>query len=300
MDLGSFGIYTFDFEHRPAARLGESVQELEERGWRALWVPELLGREALTHAGFLLSRTERMHVVNGIAQIWSRGARWTYGAALLLADAYPGRHVLGLGFGGERRAGTKPLAAMAAYLDELDAVQTVNPAPSAPMRRILAAYGPKMLELARDRADGAQTYHVNVAHTAQARQILGPEAFLAVEHPVLFESDPGRARAVAREHLRPYLSTPYNVAKFRRLGYAEEEITGGGSDRLVDDFVFWGDLDTIARKLHTHLDAGADHVAVQVIGVEPGESAMPHWRSLGDALLPGRVPAATARVRSGD
>ncbi|WP_214412075.1 TIGR03620 family F420-dependent LLM class oxidoreductase [Sphaerisporangium fuscum] len=286
VDLGTFGIYTFDFEHQPAARMRESIQELEEQGWRAFWMPELLGREALTHAGYLLSCTERMNIVNGIAQIWSRGARWTHGAALLLADAYPDRHVLGLGFGGEQRPGTKPLAAMRAYLDEMDELETVNPAPRAPVRRILAAYGPKMLELARDRAAGAHTYHVNVAHTAQAREILGPDAFLAVEHPVLFESDPGTARAIAREHLRPYLNTPYNVAKFQRLGYTEEEIGGGGSDRLVDDFVFWGDLDTIVGKLRTHITAGADHVAVQVIGVEPGGTAMPYWRDLAGALSP--------------
>ncbi|WP_460339097.1 TIGR03620 family F420-dependent LLM class oxidoreductase [Actinoallomurus acanthiterrae] len=286
LDLGRFGVYTFDFEHQPAARMRESIQELEEQGWQAFWFPELLGREALTHAAYLLSQTERMRVVNGIAQVWSRGARWTYGAALLLADAYPDRHVLGLGFGGEPRPGVKPLAAMVEYLDEMDAVETPNPVPQAPIRRILAAYGPKMLELARDRAAGAQTYHVTVAHTAQAREILGPDAFLAVEHPVLFEADPGKARAIAREHLHPYLNTPYNVAKFRRLGYSEEEIAGGGSDRIVDDLVFWGDADTITEKLHAHLEAGADHVAVQVIGVEPGRSAMPQWRLLGDALLP--------------
>ncbi|MFI7610130.1 TIGR03620 family F420-dependent LLM class oxidoreductase [Nonomuraea terrae] len=285
MDLGTFGIYTFDFEQQPAALMRESIQELEALGWRAFWIPELLGREAFTHAGYLLSCTERMHVVNGIARIWSRGARWTYGAALLLADAYPDRHVLGLGFGGERRPETKPLAAMSAYLDEMDALETVNPVPKAPMRRILAAYGPKMLELARDRAAGAQTYHVNVAHTAQARDILGPDAFLAVEHPVVFEPDPAEARAVAREHLARYLSTPYNVAKFRRLGYTDEDLAGGGSDRLVDDFVFWGDLDTVVRKLHAHVAAGADHVAVQVIGLRPGETAMPHWRELAGALL---------------
>ncbi|MFF0868047.1 TIGR03620 family F420-dependent LLM class oxidoreductase [Nonomuraea sp. NPDC003560] len=288
LDLGTFGIYTFDFEHVPAARMRESIQELEEQGWRAFWMPELLGREALTHAGFLLSCTRRMHIVNGIAQIWAREARWTYGAALLLADAYPDRHVLGLGFGGAPRPGTTPLTAMRTYLDELDELETVNPAPKSGVRRLLAAYGPKMLELARDRAAGAQTYHVNVAHTAESRQLLGPDAFLAVEHPVLFETDPATARAAAREHLRPYLSTPYNVAKFRRLGYAEDEITGGGSDRLVDDFVFWGDLDTVVGKLRAHVDAGADHVAVQVIGIEPGRTAMPHWRELAAALSPGR------------
>ncbi|MEU0821013.1 TIGR03620 family F420-dependent LLM class oxidoreductase [Streptomyces mirabilis] len=285
LDVGTFGVYTFDFEVQPAARIRESVQELEEQGWRALWIPELLGRDALTHAGYLLSCTEHLRIINGIAQIWSRGARWAYGAALLLADAYPDRHVLGLGFGGGQGAGTKPLAAMNAYLDEMDALQTPNPLPRVPMRRIMAAYGPKMLELARERTAGAQTYHVNVAHTAQAREILGPDAFLGVEHAVLFESDPDKARAIAREHLHIYLNSPYNIAKFRRLGYSEEEIAGGG-DRIVDDLVFWGDLDTIVDKLHAHVEAGADHVAVQVIGIEPGESAMPYWRMLGEALLP--------------
>ncbi|MEV4089592.1 LLM class flavin-dependent oxidoreductase, partial [Nonomuraea fuscirosea] len=127
IDLGTFGIYTFDFEHQPAALVRESVQELEELGWPAVWVPELLGREALTHAGYLLASTRGLRVVNGVARIWSRGARWTYGAAALLADAYPDRHVLGLGFGGQPQPGTKPLAAMAGYLDEMDAVDPVNP-----------------------------------------------------------------------------------------------------------------------------------------------------------------------------
>ena len=283
--LGAYGIYTFDFEDQTAAQMRESIREIEEQGWRAFWFPELAGREALTQAGYLLSCTEHLHIINGIAQIGPRRARWTYGASLLLADAYPGRHVLGLGFGGEQ-PGISPLAAMTGYLDELDAAQTqpANPAPAAPMHRILAAYGPRMLELARDRSAGALTYHVNAAHTAQAREILGPDAFLGVEHAVLFESDPGSARAIARRHLRTYLTTKYNVAKFRRLGYPEDEITGGGSDRIVDDLVFWGDLDTIVEKLGAHAEAGADHVAVQVIGVEPGQSAMPYWRMLADAL----------------
>jgi probable F420-dependent oxidoreductase len=289
MDLGRFGIWTFDFEDQPASMLRDSVRELEELGWPAIWIPERDGREALTHAGFLLSATERIAVVNGIAQIWSRGARWTRGAALLLADAYPDRHVLGLGFGGARPGG-KPLRSMGEYLDELDAVTSANPLPQARMRRLLAAYGPKMLELARDRSEGAHTYHVPVAHTAQAREVLGGKAFLGVEHAVLFETDPGKAREIAREHLHVYLTSKYNVAKFLRLGYTEADIAGGrGSDRLVDDLVFWGDLDTIAAKLHGHLDAGADHVGIQVIGIESGRSAMPQWRQLAEALLPQRV-----------
>jgi probable F420-dependent oxidoreductase len=289
MDLGRFGVWTFDFEDQPASMMRESVQELEELGWRAFWIPERDGREAMTHAGFLLSVTERITVVNGIARIWSREPRWTQGAALLLADAYPDRHLLGLGVGGGR-PGSKPLQAMKDYLDDMDAATSANPRPEAPMRRVLAAYGPKMLELARDRSEGAHTYHVTVGHTAQAREVLGEGPFLGVEQAVLFESDPGRAREIAREHLSVYLSTKYNIAKFLRLGYTQADLDGRGSDRLVDDLVVWGDLDTIAGKLHAHLDAGADHVGVQVIGVEPGTSAMPHWRRLAEALLP--QPAA--------
>ncbi len=286
MELGRFGIWTFDFEDQPASLLRDSVRELEELGWPAIWIPERDGREALTHAGFLLASTERISVVNGIARIDSRGARWTHGAALLLADAFPDRHVLGLGFGGAR-PGVKPLEAMSGYLDELDTVTSANPLPAAPIRRLLAAYGPKMLGLARDRSEGAHTYHVTVPHTAQAREVLGDKVFLGVEHAVLFETDPGKAREIARAHLHPYLTSQYNVAKYLRLGYTEADIDGGrGSDRLVDDLVFWGDLDTVVAKLHGHLDAGADHVGIQVIGAAPGESAMPYWRRLAEALLP--------------
>jgi probable F420-dependent oxidoreductase len=291
MDLGRFGVWTFDFEDQPASMMRDSIQELEELGWPAFWIPERDGREALTHAGFLLSCTERISVVNGIARIWSREPRWTHGAALLLADAYPGRHLLGLGFGGER-PGVRPLRAMSDYLAEMDAVTSANPQPRMPVRRVLAAYGTKMLELARDRSAGAHTYHVPVHHTARAREVLGGGAFLGVEHSVLFESDPAKAREIAREHLHVYLTTKYNVAKFLRLGYSEADIDGGrGSDRLVDDLVFWGDLDTIVRKLRGHLDAGADHVGIQVLGVEPGRSAMPRWRQLAEALLPQRATA---------
>lgn len=285
VNLGRFGVWTFDFEDQPATLMRDSIQELEELGWRAFWIPERDGREALTHAGFLLANTRQLHVVNGIAQIWSREARWTHGAQVLLADAYPNRHVLGLGVG-RAKPGIKPMDALTGYLDELDALTSPNPAPSAPLHRILAAYGPKMLELARDRAEGAHTYHVNVEHTAQAREILGQSAFLGVEQAVLFETDPVLARGIAREHLRPYLAGGFNIAKFKRLGYTDEELANGGSDRFVDDLVSWGDLDVVTRKLNAHLSAGADHVAVQVIGIEPGKSALPHWRTLAKTLLP--------------
>ncbi|NUU24234.1 MAG: TIGR03620 family F420-dependent LLM class oxidoreductase [Streptomycetaceae bacterium] len=286
MDLGRFGVWTFDFDGLPANGIRDAIQELEGLGWPAVWVPETEGREAMTHAGFLLAASGRIKVVNGIAQIWSREPRRAEGAAVLLADAYPDRHLLGLGFGGAPRSGTKPVQAMADYLDAMDAASPAHPRPQAPVRRVLAAYGPKMLELARDRTEGAHTYHVTVRHTAQAREVLGEAAFLGVEQAVLFESDPDKARAIAREHLHVYFTTPFNIAKFLRLGYTDADIDNGrGSDRLVDDLVVWGDLDTIAEKLHHHLDAGADHVGIQVIGTAPGGSALPQWRELAGALL---------------
>ena len=274
--LGEFGVYTFDFERRSAAVARDSIQELEELGWRAFWFPEVGGREAFSLAGLLLAATKEITVVNGIAQVTARSAVAAHGGAALLADAYPGRHLLGLGIG-QGRPGAKPLAVMREYLDELDTLGEVP--------RVLAAYGPRMLALAGDRALGAHTYHVNVDHTAGAREALGPDAFLAVEHAVLFEEDPVVAREIAREHLHTYLTTPFNVAKFRRLGYTDDDIDHGGSDRIVDDLVFWGPPETIVARLRGHLEAGADHVAVQVIGAG---DAMPRWRLLGAALRGGR------------
>jgi probable F420-dependent oxidoreductase len=271
--LGEFGVYTFDFDHQPVAVVRESIQELDELGWRAFWFPEVGGREAFSLAGLLLAESKNITIVNGIAQVIARSARAAHGGATLLADAYPGRYLLGLGIG-PGRAGAKPLDLMREFLDELG-----------DLPRILAAYGPKMLALARDRAAGAHTYKVNVAHTARAREILGPDAFLAVEHAVLFDEDPVTARETARRHLHTYLTTPFNVAKFKRLGYTDDDIDHGGSDRIVDDLVFWGSLDTIVTRLREHLDAGADHVAIQVIGAE---NSLPHWRNLADALRGGR------------
>lgn len=271
--LGEFGIYTFDFDRQPVAVVRESIQELDELGWRAFWFPEVGGREAFSLAGLLLAASRNITIVNGIAQVTARSARAAHGGAALLADAYPGRYLLGLGIG-PGRADAKPLDLMREYLDELG-----------DLPRILAAYGPKMLALARDRAAGAHTYKVNVAHTARAREILGPDAFLAVEHAVLFEEDPVTARETAREHLHTYLTTPFNIAKFTRLGYTDDDIDHGGSDRIVDDLVFWGSPDTIVTRLRGHLDAGADHVAIQVIGAQ---DSLPHWRILADALRGGR------------
>ncbi|OBI20613.1 LLM class F420-dependent oxidoreductase [Mycobacterium sp. E2462] len=285
--FGQYGVWTFDFEHQPASLVRDCVQEVEGRGWPAIWIPELLGRDAMSHAAYLLASTERIQVINGIASIWLRKPETARGAAILLADAYPGRHVLGLGFAaGHPNTAKAPLEAMASYLDAMDRADTVNPRPAVSERRLLAAYGPKMLALARHRTNAAHTYHVPVDHTAHAREILGPDAFLGVEHAVLFEENPNVAREIARAHMHEYLTTPFNVAKFLRSGYTDDDIDNGrGSDRLIDDLVFWGSPETIVAKLHGHLEAGANHVAIQVIGIEPGKTALPQWRLLSEALL---------------
>jgi probable F420-dependent oxidoreductase len=280
--LAPFGLWTAHFENAHASEIRATVSALEQDGWTSLWFPESRGREALSLAGYLLATTTTMTIANGIANISARRAKWTYGGAELLADAYPGRHVLGLGVG-PARPGLNPIVEMNDYLDELDSLATNRPSP--PPHRLLAAYGPQMLALARDRAGGAHTYHVNTVHTRQAREILGHSAFLGVEQPVLFQTDPSAARETAREHLSHFLVQRYNLAKFRRLGYGEEDFVDGGSDRLVDDLVYWGDLDTITERLHDHLRAGADHVAVQVIGLEPGRSPGPYWHALRRALI---------------
>jgi probable F420-dependent oxidoreductase len=285
LTLGRVGIWTFDFDRQPMALVREEVAELEALGYGTIWIPELAGREALTHAAVLLAATKRMVVANGIARIGERTPRAMVAAQQTLAEAYPGRHLLGLGLGGMKKEGISPLEAMRSYLDAMDEVSLVTPKPALQPVRILAAYGPTMLKLAVERSAGAHTYKVTAEHTAYARQLIGPQALLAVEYPVVFETDPQKARRIARAHLETYLRLPAHLAKFRRLGFTEDDFAAGGSDRLVDALVAWGTIEDILPKLKAHFEAGADHVCIQVLGIEPGTSALPQWRILAEALL---------------
>ncbi|MCZ1007349.1 TIGR03620 family F420-dependent LLM class oxidoreductase [Streptomyces lydicus] len=179
----------------------------------------------------------------------------------------------------------KPLAAMRAYLDAMDGAPYDGPRADPAPGRVLAALGPKMLELARDRTDGAHPYFVTPEHTARAREILGSGPLLAPEQAVLLESDPATARALAREHhLRPYLQLPNYTGNLRRLGFGDEDFLGGGSDRLVDAIVAWGDADAIRRRVAEHHEAGADHVAVQPVASDRG-LGIEQLRELAPVLL---------------
>jgi probable F420-dependent oxidoreductase len=176
------------------------------------------------------------------------------------------------------------VAKLRGYLDELDAAQP--PVPQG--ERILAALGPKVLQLSAERAAGAHPYNTSPAHTAEARALMGPDALLYPDQKVYFGTDPSTARDVARKGLSIYLGLPNYVNNFRRMGFGDDDFAGGGSDRLLDTLVAWGTDDAIAARLREHLDAGANEVLVQVLTAEdapPGTPPLDAWRHAADALL---------------
>ncbi|MCE4944802.1 TIGR03620 family F420-dependent LLM class oxidoreductase [Streptomyces noursei] len=290
--IGRVGVWHGGLGRVPAATARRAAVEIEQLGYGALWFGEgPASKEAFSHAGLLLAATGRITVATGIANIWGRDAAAANSAARTLAEAYDGRFLLGLGAShapivnvrGHTYA--KPLAAMRDYLDAMDGASYEGPTSEPAPARVLAALGPKMLELARDRAAGAHPYFVPVEHTARAREVLGTGPLLAPELAVLLETDPAEARALAREqYVRHYLELPNYVGNLRRFGFEDDDFAGGGSDRLVDALVAWGDVDAIRRRVRAHLDAGADHVAVQPLAADRG-LGLDQLRALAPALL---------------
>ncbi len=298
MDIGRVGIWTSLLDTQPSARAQEAVAVLEDLGYPAIWFPESRGRESFTHASLLLAGTRRIVVATGITNMWARDAMAMMGAHRTLTEAFPDRFLLGIGVShaptvehlrGHRYE--KPLAAMRAYLDAMDAAPFLAAGPSTEPVRVLAALGPKMLELAARRSAGAHPYFVPVEHTALAREVLGERPLLAPEQAVVLERDPSTAREIARLHTVRYLQLDNYANNLRRLGYGDDDLRNGGSDRLVDAIVAWGDLDAVAGRVQAHLDAGADHVSVQVLVPAPPRPTDPvslplgGWRELAPALL---------------
>ena len=169
---------------------------------------------------------------------------------------------------------------MAAYLDALDKTDPPVPADA----RVLAALGPKMLRLAAERAAGAHPYLTTPDHTRQAREILGPEPLLAPEQRVVLETDPAAARELGRRHLAIYLQLPNYTNNLRRMGFTDDDFAGGGSDRLVDAIVAWGDVDALVARVRAHHDAGAAHVCIQVLTADPRALPLTEWRTLAVAF----------------
>jgi probable F420-dependent oxidoreductase len=260
-------------------------------GYGSLWEGEGVGaNDVFVDQAVWLSATERIVTGAGIAYIWGRHPAAMQVAAASLEAAWPARTVLGIGVSHApaiARTGqvyAQPMERMRQYLDGMDEAVTIAPN-RAEVVRVLAALGPRMLELARDRAHGAHTYFVPPEHTRMAREILGAERLLVPEQAVYVGTDPGQARAVAREHTVFYLGLPNYANNLKRLGYTDDDLAGTGSVRLVDAIVAWGEVDTIAARVRAHLDAGADHVLLQPLGPN-AEQAVAQLAELAPALLP--------------
>lgn len=284
LTLTGTGVWSGELRRHPdRAEAADAAAELEQLGYSALWFPGGDARGAFDAASELLRATTSATVATGILSIWLEEPEAVAAERAQLHDAYDGRFLLGLGVSHAPAVGEdrykRPLAKMRAYLDSLD----VAAPPVLPEERALAALGPRMLELARERSLGAHPYLGTPEHTRAAREAVGPEKLLAPEQAVVLETDPERARTLARGHLEIYLRLPNYANNWRRLGFGDDDIARGGSDRLVDALVAWGDLEAIRARVDEHREAGADQVLIQAVS---GREGLPReeWRRLAPAL----------------
>ena len=288
MDIGTLGVWSAELRYGDASAARDAAAELESLGYTALWVPGGIGGAVFDDCENLLGATERVPVATGILNLWMHSIRETCDGHARVTAAFPDRFLLGIGVShaalvdaNEPGKYVKPLAVTRTFLDEIDATTPTVPRD----QRVLAALGPKMLELSRDRSAGAHPYLTSPDHTAFARDILGSGPLLAPEQHVVLETDPEQARALARASLAIYMTLPNYVNNWRRFGFTEDDVSGAGSDRLVDALVAWGDEAAIANRVRQHLDAGADHVCVQIASESRAELPLSAWRQLAPALL---------------
>jgi probable F420-dependent oxidoreductase len=293
VDIGRVGIWYGMIDALPTPEAQRAAQVVEELGYGALWIAEAVGREPFVAAAVLLSATERLPVATGIANIYARDPMTMAAAQKTLAEAYPGRFLLGIGVshghlvaGVRKHDWSKPYSYMVDYLAKMDKALFMARGPEADPGRILAALGPKMLELSATRANGSHPYFTTPDHTRIAREVMGADALLAPEQMVVLSTDVTEARRIARAGMKIYLGLPNYFNNLKRIGFDESDFADGGSDRLVDAIVAWGTEEQIAARVAEHHAAGADHVCVQVL--QDG-AAMPEqqWRRLAPALLGG-------------
>lgn len=295
LNIGRLGIWTWTLDSQPMSRSQEAAAELESLGFRAVWIPEAVGREPFASAACLLSATKKMVVATGIASMYARTAATMQAGQKTLTEAFPERFLLGIGASHgnmvkalHKQSYDKPYSAMVEYLDTMDAGMFVAAPPSTPTHRVLAALGPKMIKLAGERADGAHPYFTTPDHTKVAREILGAGPMLAPEQAVIFETDPTKAREIARKFMGTYTRLPNYANNLLRHGFTQDDIKGANgqpSDKLVDAICAWGSLDVIRQRIKDHLDAGASHVCVQVLRDDLLALPSEEWRELA-TLLP--------------
>jgi probable F420-dependent oxidoreductase len=289
---GKVGLWTGALEAVEPARLAETAAQIEALGYGALWYGEAWGREAFTQAAILLSGTSRLVVGTGIANIYARDAAASANGGRALRAAYDNRFVLGLGVSHkplvERMRGheyASPIETMAAYLQAMDTVPYMSSGPSDQAPRVLAALGPKMLTLAATAADGAHPYLVTPEHTASARSTMGEGPLLIVEQAVALVDDEDEFVRRAHEHLNIYTGLPNYKNSWKRQGFTDDDFGRGGSRRLKDAMVVWGDEAKVKARVQEHLDAGADQVLLQVLGADLGEVPMDDWARIAPAVL---------------
>lgn len=274
IDIGRYGIWL------RADQLSVGLAaDVERLGYSAVWIGGSPPGD-LQLAEQLLDGTEHVVVATGIVNMWTDDAPTVGRSYQRIAERYPDRFLLGVGIGHPETTQEyrRPYDTIVSYLDQLDEA-------GVPVdRRVLAALGPKVLRLARDRAAGAHPYLTTPEHTREAREILGRAALLAPEQKVVLETDAERARAIGRPKVQtPYLGLRNYVNNLKRLGWTDEDVADGGSDRLIDALAVHGDAETVARGVRAHLDAGADHVTIQALTADGDR--LPAYRELATALF---------------
>lgn len=285
--LTGTGVWNSALRYGDASEAAEAAVEFEGLGYSALWVPDI-GGDLFTSLENLLTATSSATIATGILNLWMHDATETAERFNALTRRHGDRLLLGIGVSHQILIdGTgvgsykQPFTRMVEYLDELDSQQ-----PGVPHKdRVLAALGPRMLDLSRERADGAHTYLVTPEHTAVARDALGPDRLLAPEQAVVLETDAERARTIARTYLAGYAILPNYSNNWKRFGFTDHDVANGCSDRLVDALVAWGDETAIRERVDAHRDAGADHVCIQVLGEDLNDFQMDQYRRLAPALV---------------
>lgn len=291
MEIGKLGAWCF-LDAMPAGGIAVAAQRIEALGYGTLWIPEAVGREAFASAAFLLSATTKLVVATGIANIYARDAMTMAAGRATLAEQSAGRFLLGIGVshrplvqGIRGHEWSKPLSTMREYLAAMERAPYTAIAPTEAAPTVIGALHPKMLALAAEKTSGAHPYLVPPEHTEFARGIMGPDAWICTEQKVLLETDAAKARGVARHTIAMYLGLPNYRRNLERFGYGDRDFAAGGSDRLVDAIVAWGDEKAIASRIQAHLDAGANHVCIQPL--HPLGLPLPDWNVL-ETFAPAR------------
>ena len=290
MDIGKVGIWFF-LDPMTAPESAQFAQTVEKAGYKALWIPEAVGREPFAHATYLLDHTERLSIATGIANIWARDAITMAAASKTVAELSGGRFVLGIGVSHKPLVSNlrghsydKPYSYMKEYLPKMKSALYRAPEPKEEVPIVIAALHPKMLALSAAQTRGTHTYFVPPEHTAKARAQIGPEPWICAAQAVILERDATKARAAARRYMKTYVPRlPNYTNNLKALSYPDADFENGGSDRLVDDIVAWGSEDKIRDRIEAHLKAGATHVCI--LPIRADNESLPDLRAV-EAFAP--------------